>query len=237
MKFRDHFVPVPVRRHVIPKVIFTHESYEVECIREKPVLVVEDYFKPVAVDVGIKLTEKDVSVNPIQPTELSQADHHAMWMRVNADLLDVYKEDHAGERPPPVVDNAADEEGGAGEEPDGREHEPEEGLGPLPLHPGHPAMMTFLQNQWMNNPTTLTQNMYSPEFFRHHATAMNNVLDPQPHQINLTEQQGQNPPHEAIPIPWEAPYPEYPQGQQFDSQLPPTQPHYQPEAGQAQFYT
>jgi len=184
LKFRDHFVPVPIRRHVVPKVVFTDETYEVDCAIEKPLLVIEDYVKPVPVDVAIKLKEKDIKIIPVDPSELSQADHQAMWMRVNADLLEQYR-DRKGGDPEGLVREREDSA------EDGPETSTEEKVdyGPLPMHPGHPLMMTYLQNQWIQNPSTLTHNMYSPEFFRHHVAALNSVLDPQPHQINLSEEQ------------------------------------------------
>lgn len=78
-------------------------------------------------------------------------------------------------------------------------------IGPLPLHPGHPLMMTFLQNQWIQNPSTITHNMYTPEFFRLHASALDSILHPQPHQVNITPDQSfeLGPlPAEAMPSPW-----------------------------------
>lgn len=187
LKFRDHFVPVPVRRHVKPRVIFTEETYEVECIYEKPVLVIEDYVKPVPVDVQIKLKEKDITVTPIDPSELSQADMQATWMRVNADLLDAYRDAHGKDPAGLVKDISPESEGRDDGEDSGRFDKLD--YGPIPLHPGHPLMMTYLQNQWIQNPSTVLHNMYSPEFFRLHSSALNAILDPQPHQINLSEEQ------------------------------------------------
>eukprot|EP00918_Siedleckia_nematoides_P031948 GHVU01069152.1.p1 GENE.GHVU01069152.1~~GHVU01069152.1.p1 ORF type:complete len:361 (+),score=78.02 GHVU01069152.1:167-1249(+) len=197
VKFRDHFVPVPVRRRIVPKIVFTDERYAVECVKEKPLLIVEDYNKPVPVDVSIKLKERDIKVAPMNPSDMSQGDYHAMWMRVNADLLDVYKETNDGELPPPVrwqddnVPTDYDQYGNpiTAMRTSPAAHPSDVDLGPLPLHPGHPLMMTYLQNQWMQDPSTLTHNMYDAEFFRLHASALNSLTDPQPHQINLTEAQ------------------------------------------------
>eukprot|EP01054_Gregarina_sp_Poly1_P003118 Gregarina_sp_Poly_1__3117@NODE_1879_length_3149_cov_7_537638_g1219_i0_p2_GENE_NODE_1879_length_3149_cov_7_537638_g1219_i0NODE_1879_length_3149_cov_7_537638_g1219_i0_p2_ORF_typecomplete_len239_score35_68_NODE_1879_length_3149_cov_7_537638_g1219_i023773093 len=220
MRFRDNFVPIPGRRHVTPKLTFTEDIFDVPCAKEKPILVVQDYMRPVPVDVHIRVKEKDVKVKPMDPTELSQADMHAMWMRANADLLDAWRERHAGKYPrgyhgpeeSKVPLKASDWEACIAKET--AEHAEQETaqlmtggeeFGPLPLHPGHPLMMTFLQNQWIQNPTTLTHGMYTPEFFRHHYAALNAQLDPQCHQINLTDQQMEQlgpMPHEQLPNPW-----------------------------------
>lgn len=80
-----------------------------------------------------------------------------------------------------------------------------EGLGCLPLHPGHPLMMTFIQNQWMQNPTNTTHGMYSPEFFRMHYAAINAQMDPQCHGVNLSEAQVEAlgpAAHDQLPQPW-----------------------------------
>eukprot|EP01071_Lankesteria_metandrocarpae_P014419 Lankesteria_metandrocarpae@DN8436_c0_g1_i1.p1 len=90
LKFDDQFVPAPVSRTVKPKITFTDEIYEVECTIEKPILIVEDSIKPVPVNIPIKLREKDIRVHPVDPSEMPQADLQALWMRVNADLLDKY---------------------------------------------------------------------------------------------------------------------------------------------------
>lgn len=273
LRFRDHFVPVPIRRHVIPRIIFTDEVYEVDCAKERPVLVVEDYFKPVPVDVKIKLKEKDIKVIPVDPAELSQADFHAMWMRVNADLLENWREAGGESRTDARIVTHLQEEGVretmeeaekteetedetlAFDEPGLSEEEKEErqrqrhearqqrrrereqrrreeaasrarergekeeaagevvrdptgppDFGPLPLHPGHPLMMTYLQSQWIQNPSTITHNMYTPELFRLHASALDSVLHPQPHQVNITHEQSVQLgplPAEQLPNPWQ----------------------------------
>ncbi|EZG65910.1 putative membrane skeletal protein [Gregarina niphandrodes] len=99
IRFRDHFVPVPVRRHVTPKLSFNENSYDVPCVREKPVLIVKDQMKPVPVDVHIRVQEKDIQVDPIDAQDLSQADYHAMWMRLAADQLDAFRAAHGGKYP------------------------------------------------------------------------------------------------------------------------------------------
>lgn len=93
LKFRDHFIPVPVRRRVIPRIRWTNEVFEVECIKEKPFLQIQDVIKPVPCDVTINVHEFVEKAQPINPAELSQADIHAMWMRVNADLAEKKKEE------------------------------------------------------------------------------------------------------------------------------------------------
>lgn len=237
IRFRDHFIPVPVRRHVIPKIYFTDETFEVECAKEKPVLVVEDYYRPVPVDLKIKLKEKDIKIIPVDPSELSQADFHAMWMRVNADLLErvreaggnpeverAFRKSDEGVAETTTADEVfeKDEELVEGETEEQREERRKKrreerkkereaaeikdpDFGPLPLHPGHPLMMSFLQNQWIQNPSTITHNMYTPEFFRLHASALDSLLHPQPHQVNITQDQSiaLGPlPAEAMPSPW-----------------------------------
>lgn len=99
IKFRDTFVPVPGRRHVTPKLTFTNDVYDVPCVKEKPILIVQDVIKPVPVDTHIRVREKDVRVDAIDPTQMSQCDTLGMWMRVNADRLELFKAEHDGKVP------------------------------------------------------------------------------------------------------------------------------------------
>lgn len=99
IEFKDDFVCVPITREVTPKLTFTGEVHTVECTRQNPVMIMRDHLKPVPVDTKIRISEKDVRVRPIDPGSMSQSDVHAMWMRVNADLLDKYKNDHGGKMP------------------------------------------------------------------------------------------------------------------------------------------
>ncbi|KAL8432865.1 hypothetical protein ACSSS7_004268 [Eimeria intestinalis] len=196
LKFRDHFVPVPVRRRVVPRIRWTNEVYEVECIKEKPFLQVQDIIKPVPCDVEIKVHEFVEKAQPINPAELSQADVHAMWMRVNADLAEKRKEElgdkypyvqHAegtvfGEPGTKRTDESA--EGGEVSDPEARE-----GVEPLALHPGHPLNMTYLQNEWIKKETTATHEMYTPEWFEAHQKAMHNLAMQYPTQVQLSAEQ------------------------------------------------
>jgi len=221
IKFKDHFVPVPVRRHVIPRIKFTDEIYEVDCVHEKPILVVQDYQRPVPVNVKIGVRERDVNVVPIDPHELSQADMHAMWMRVNADLLEIYQDSHDGKLPfgycpdgnvpaemrvePSAYEQDLIDEENAPERP---AHVPPGALvdEELPLHPGHPSMLPVLQNQWINQPTTTLHEFYTPDFVRLYNSALNSALDPQPHLANLTEEQIRKIgplPQDILPQPWQ----------------------------------
>ncbi|CDJ59981.1 membrane skeletal protein IMC1, putative [Eimeria maxima] len=196
LKFRDHFVPVPVRRRVVPRIRWTNEVYEVECIKEKPYLQVQDIIKPVPCDVEIKVHEFVEKAQPINPAELSQADVHAMWMRVNADLAEKRKEE-LGEKYPYVqhpegtvfgepgskrTDESA--EGAEVSDPEARE-----GVEPLALHPGHPLNMTYLQNEWIKKETTATHEMYTPEWFEAHQKAMHNLTMQYPTQVQLSAEQ------------------------------------------------
>eukprot|EP00915_Cephaloidophora_sp_WS-2016_P003158 GHVH01004250.1.p1 GENE.GHVH01004250.1~~GHVH01004250.1.p1 ORF type:complete len:537 (-),score=98.69 GHVH01004250.1:9-1619(-) len=221
MKFKDHFVPVPIRRHVIPRIKFTDEVFEVDCIHEKPILVVQDYQKPVPVNVKIGVRERDIEVVPIDPHELSQADMQAMWMRVNADLLDLYQDTHEGKLPygyspdtdvpmemrvnPNALEAQLLEEAANPREP---MPVPPGALinDELPLHPGHPSMLPVLQNKWLSQTTTDMPNFYTPDFVRLYNSAMNGALDPKPHTVNLTEEQIRRIgplPKDVLPQPWQ----------------------------------
>lgn len=196
LKFRDHFVPVPVRRRVVPRVRWTNEVYEVECIKEKPFLQVQDIIKPVPCDVEIKVHEFVEKAQPINPAELSQADVHAMWMRVNADLAEKRKEE-LGDKYPYVQHPEGTVFGEPGskrpdESAEGAEvSDPEarEGVEPLALHPGHPLNMTYLQNEWIKKETTATHEMYTPEWFEAHQKAMHNLAMQYPTQVQLSADQ------------------------------------------------
>ncbi|KAL8272990.1 hypothetical protein Esti_003043 [Eimeria stiedai] len=195
LKFRDHFVPVPVRRRVVPRIRWTNEVYEVECIKEKPFLQVQDIIKPVPCDVEIKVHEFVEKAQPINPAELSQADVHAMWMRVNADLAEKRKEELGDKYPyvqhakgtvfgEPGTKRADESEGGEVSDPEARE-----GVEPLVLHPGHPLNMTYLQNEWIKKETTATHEMYTPEWFEAHQKAMHNLAMQYPTQVQLSAEQ------------------------------------------------
>lgn len=232
MKFRDQFVPVPIRRHITPRLSFTGDVYDVPCVRERPILVVEDVLKPVPVDAHIRVVEKDVRPVTLDPMEFSQADMQAMWMRVNADLLETFKQDHGGKYPrgmggkeesemvpaqwddwETALQQQEDNEKMAGGPDDGEnvdggsepKRDPKNDLGPIPLHTGHPLMMTMLQTQWCQNPTDTTHGMYTPEFFREHYAAINAMEDPRPNAVCLSEDQtlalGPEP-NELLPNPW-----------------------------------
>lgn len=196
LKFRDHFVPVPVRRRVVPRIRWTNEVYEVECIKEKPFLQVQDIIKPVPCDVEIKVHEFVEKAQPINPAELSQADVHAMWMRVNADLAEKRKEE-LGDKYPYVQHPEGTVFGEPGskrpdESAEGAEvSDPEarEGVEPLALHPGHPLNMTYLQNEWIKKETTATHEMYTPEWFEAHQKAMHNLAMQYPTQVQLSADQ------------------------------------------------
>eukprot|EP00922_Rhytidocystis_sp_ex-Travisia-forbesii_P069142 GHVS01103159.1.p1 GENE.GHVS01103159.1~~GHVS01103159.1.p1 ORF type:complete len:453 (+),score=130.80 GHVS01103159.1:186-1544(+) len=201
LKFRDHFVPVPVRRRVVPRIRWTDEVFEVECVKEKPFLQVQDVIKPVACDVEIRVHEFVQKTSPINPTELSQADVHAMWMRVNADLAEQRRVELGSDyptitHPPGTVFKAAAGESGGGEE-EGGGGDPQistaaAGGGPFDatsLHPGHPLSMPYLQNEWMKQQTTDTQQMYTPEWFEAHQRALHGMNMQHPTQVQLTPQQ------------------------------------------------
>lgn len=195
LKFRDHFVPVPVRRRVIPRIRWTNEVYEVECIKEKPFLQVQDVIKPVPCDVEIKVHEFVERAAPINPAELSQADIHAMWMRVNADLAEKRKAELGDNYPyvkhPPgtVFGEPGCSEGEGEEGGESQEGETQEGVEPLALHPGHPLNMAYLQNEWIKKETTATHEMYTPEWFEAHQKALHNLTMQHPTQVQLSAEQ------------------------------------------------
>lgn len=211
---------MPVRRHVDSRLVFNGDVFQVPCIKEKPIMIVEDFIKPVPVDCHVKIREKDVTVLPVNPGDLNQCDIHAMWMRTNADLLSKYLDEHDGLYPrgyhgpeatkvqlkPSDWETVLLAQEQQRFEEDGSDIQPKEDLGPLPLHPGHPLMMTVLQNQWLHNPTNMTHGMYNAEFFNHLYPALNAQLDPKDHLIHLTEEQqvrlGGQPAHISLPSPW-----------------------------------
>jgi len=228
IKFVDHFVPVPVRRHVIPQITFSEDIYQVEVIHEKPVLVVQDFNQPVAVDAKIKIIEKDLEIIPMNPIELSQGDMLAMWMRCNADLLDLYQLKHEGKLPygycpENTTDNInrmapnqyetdllKEEElrvrNSSARDPDHLNDHPAPQNDCLPLHPGHPAMMPVLQNQWLNLPSTHSQQIQGDDYHKAYTAALNQMTDPKPHLLALSEEQIKRIkpiPQEIMPQPWQ----------------------------------
>ncbi|CRG95268.1 inner membrane complex protein 1a, putative [Plasmodium gallinaceum] len=94
LKFRDTFVPIPVRRKIIPKIRWISDIYQVVCIKEKPYLKIQDVIKPIPCDVDIKYRECMEKACAINPNELPQDDVHAMWMKVNAHLADKKKKEY-----------------------------------------------------------------------------------------------------------------------------------------------
>ncbi|KAL7067227.1 hypothetical protein ACR3K2_23280 [Cryptosporidium serpentis] len=198
-EFRDHYVPIPVRKRVVPKFKMTEEVYEVECLREVPYFVYEDVIKPIPVDVEFGKCEKEMDVHLMNPAELSQADFHAMWMRVNADLLEErrilvgemeidrmitpYREamDGINSNEEPSLERMQSFE---------RQMNLQRQLwDPLPMSPGNPLMMTYLQNQWILTPTIQTQDMYTQEFFMLQQQAVYNLVTGAPQQVNLAPHQ------------------------------------------------
>ncbi|ANQ07836.1 Membrane skeletal protein [Plasmodium coatneyi] len=94
LKFRDTFVPVPVRRKIIPKIKWISDVYQVECIKEKPYLKIQDVIRPIPCDVQIKYRKYMEKACAVNPNELPQDDVHAMWMRVNAHLAEEKKREY-----------------------------------------------------------------------------------------------------------------------------------------------
>ncbi|KYO03159.1 putative inner membrane complex protein 1a [Plasmodium gaboni] len=94
LKFRDTFVPVPVRRKIIPKIKWISDVYQVDCIKEKPYLKIQDVIKPIPCDVDIKYRKYMEKACAVNPNELAQDDVHAMWMRVNAHLAEKKKKEY-----------------------------------------------------------------------------------------------------------------------------------------------
>ncbi|CDU16429.1 inner membrane complex protein 1a, putative [Plasmodium yoelii] len=94
LKFRDTFVPVPVRRKIIPKIKWISDVYQVDCIKERPYLKIQDIIKPVPCDIEIKYNKFMEKACPINPNELPQDDVHAMWIRVNSHLAEQKKKEY-----------------------------------------------------------------------------------------------------------------------------------------------
>ncbi|EUD65726.1 hypothetical protein C922_03974 [Plasmodium inui San Antonio 1] len=94
LKFRDTFVPVPVRRKIIPKIKWISDVYQVDCIKEKPYLKIQDVIKPIPCDVQIKYRKYMEKACAVNPNELPQDDVHCMWMRVNAHLAEQKKREY-----------------------------------------------------------------------------------------------------------------------------------------------
>lgn len=215
LKFVDSFVPIAVRRQVTPKLSFTTDVYGVKCTREKPVLVVEDKLVPVPVDISLQVIEKDINVNLINPSTFSKADMQALWMRAAADQLEVYKEEHGGKLPPemrvdPSLKVQPDDNHWcsvlqAQDKKTQEENEEEIFDNVLPIDGNHPLITTWLQSQWMNCPTTEIHNMYSPEFFRLHGSALSSYFHPTPKSVKITQKQAEEfspNPADELPHPW-----------------------------------
>ncbi|KEG01131.1 inner membrane complex protein 1a, putative [Plasmodium vinckei vinckei] len=94
LKFRDTFVPVPVRRKIIPKIKWISDVYQVDCIKERPYLKIQDIIKPVPCDIEIKHKKFMERACAVNPNELPQDDVHAMWIRVNAHLAEQKKKEY-----------------------------------------------------------------------------------------------------------------------------------------------
>ncbi|CAD2086019.1 inner membrane complex protein 1a, putative [Plasmodium vinckei lentum] len=94
LKFRDTFVPVPVRRKIIPKIKWISDVYQVDCIKERPYLKIQDIIKPVPCDIEIKHNKFMERACAVNPNELPQDDVHAMWIRVNAHLAEQKKKEY-----------------------------------------------------------------------------------------------------------------------------------------------
>jgi len=229
IKFVDHFVPVPIRRHVIPEVTFTNEIYEVETIHEKPILVVQDNYKPVAVNTKIDIIEKELEVVPIDPQHLSQADINAMWMRCNADLLDLYQMQHEGNMPfgyapdakqgiqrmPPsqyeqklLVEEKERQllNEGAQNDPGLRNPHSKPQDDSLPITQGHPNLGPVLQNQWLNANTLESAQLYHEEYRSTYMAALDGLQNPQPHVAQLSAEQVERirpMPEDIMPQPWQ----------------------------------
>ncbi|VWU51621.1 inner membrane complex protein 1a, putative [Hepatocystis sp. ex Piliocolobus tephrosceles] len=94
LKFRDTFVPVPVRKRIIPKITWIKQTYQVDCIKERPYLKIQDVIKPVPCEAKITSKKYIDRAYAINPNELPQDDIHGMWMRVNAHLADQMKKEY-----------------------------------------------------------------------------------------------------------------------------------------------
>ncbi|SBT34737.1 membrane skeletal protein [Plasmodium ovale wallikeri] len=76
LKFRDTFVPVPVRRKIIPKIKWISDVYQVDCIKERPYLKIQDIIKPIPCDVEIKYRKRGNMEISIPTTGVSPKEGH-----------------------------------------------------------------------------------------------------------------------------------------------------------------
>lgn len=214
-KFNDKYVPVPIKSKIIPKITWTNQVYQVDCVIEKPYLVYHDIIKIVPTDAKITVNEYPKGIIKINPEELSEVDNLALWMRVNADL----KKEKDEQQEKEMQDNinkgkrdisyscicsetdstertsTLDEDPNASKETinsnniNNSNHKEDNIINTLPLHPGHPLNMIHLQNQWIHQETTQTQNMYQSKFLDAHKNAVFNLSTNYPREAELEAKQ------------------------------------------------
>lgn len=213
-KFNDKYVPVPIKSKIIPKITWTNQIYQVDCVIEKPYLVFHDIIKLVPTDAKITVNEYPKGISKINPEELSEVDNLALWMRVNADLKkekdeqekETQENNDKGKKEmsyscicseTDITDRTStlDEDPNASRETlsssnmNYTNRNTENVLDTLPLHPGHPLNMVHLQNKWIKQETTQTQNMYQNKFLDAHKNALFNLSTNYPREAEVEAKQ------------------------------------------------
>ncbi|CRG96469.1 inner membrane complex protein 1b, putative [Plasmodium gallinaceum] len=194
-KFNDKYVPVPVRKRIIPKVTWSDKVYKVDCLVEKPYLVYHNIIKIVPTNSTIKVREYPKGITKINPEELYEVDNLALWMRVNADLKKekdkLKKCDNLSEHTCECSDCECNEsfsntELNLSQEDITTIKSSNENLfETLPLHPGHPLEMVHLQNKWIKQDTTKTQDIYDEKFMDAHRNAIFNLTTRIPREAEI----------------------------------------------------
>lgn len=194
-KFNDKYIPVPVRRRIIPKIKWSDKVYKVDCFIEKPYLVYHNIIKIVPTDSKILVREYPKGITKINPEELHEVDNLALWMRVNADLKqekDKLKEcEKSSDHTCDCSDCECDEQfsntelNSSQEDATTIKSSNENLLETLPLHPGHPLEMVQLQNKWIKQDTTKTQDLYDEKFMDAHRNAIFNLTSRIPREAEI----------------------------------------------------
>ncbi|CRH00290.1 inner membrane complex protein 1b, putative [Plasmodium relictum] len=194
-KFNDKYVPVPVRRKIIPKITWSDKVYKVDCLVEKPYLVYHNIIKIIPTDSKINVREYPKGITKINPEELYEVDNLALWMRVNADLKKekdkLKKSENLSERTCECSDSECNEQFSSTELNSSQEDTTtikssnENIFETLPLHPGHPLEMVHLQNKWIKQDTTKTQDLYDEKFMDAHRNAIFNLTTQIPREAEI----------------------------------------------------
>lgn len=199
-KFNNKYVPVPIRKKIIPKIKWSDKKYVVDCVIEKPYLVYHDIIKIIPTDSKIVVKEYPKGICKINPGSLSEQDNLAIWMRVNADLKK-QKEKEKLNNGEEIASNyscvCSEEEQelnsysdiNLSQECATTKSSNENIIETLPLHPGHPMAMVHLQNKWIKEDTTKTQDLYDKPYLQAHKNAVFNLGTNFPREAEIESSQ------------------------------------------------